>query len=329
MTRLASLLLLIAPSPLLAQEKIADNKAEEPIAKDFSLPRAKEFMQSAALEWTRKRECFSCHTNVAFLYAQPGNDEKHAEVRTALESLVTERWPDKKPRWDAEVIVAAAALAYNDAKTTKKLSPTTKTALDRMWTVQRSDGGWSWLICGWPPMESDDHYGATLAALAVGVAPGDYAKSEAAIVGVKNIKTYLKANPPKNAHHKAMILWAGAYLPDFVSDADKTAWLKDIRDLQHNDGGWSAADLVPWKRGDKKEQTPEISDGYGTGFSTFILRTAGAAKDDPAVTRGIAWLKSNQRDSGRWFTRSLFRDNKHYLSHAGTAFSIMAIESCE
>lgn len=320
MTRLATLLLFLAQSP------VADNDADEPIAKTFSLVRAKDFMHAAAGEWTRERKCFSCHTNLSYLYTQPGQ-ERQKDVRTALEAQV-DRWPDKKPR-DFEVVVAAAALAYNDAKTTKTLSPATKKALDRMWSLQRDDGGWKWYLCGWPPMESDDHYGVTLAALAAGVAPGDYAKSDAAAAGIQKIQAFLQKNTPKNAHHKAMMIWAGTHLPGIVPESDRAVWLNDLRGLQHKDGGWSAADLIPWTRDDEKEQTPEISDGYGTGFTTFILRTAGAAKNDPAVTRGVAWLKSNQRDSGRWFTRSLFRDSKHYLTHAGTAFSIMASESCE
>ena len=101
--------------------------------------------------------------------------------------------------------------------------------------------------------------------------------------------------------------------------------MKELRGLQLPDGGWSAAGLYPWKRGDKKEQTPDVSDGYGTGLSILALRRAGVAVDDPALERGRTWLRSNQRESGRWFTRSLFRDSKHYLTHVGTAFAIMVL----
>ena len=61
-------------------------------------------------------------------------------MREFAEKLVSERWPQEGPRWDAEVIAAAAALAFNDAATTGKLHPLTRTALDRMWTVQQK--GW-------------------------------------------------------------------------------------------------------------------------------------------------------------------------------------------
>jgi squalene-hopene/tetraprenyl-beta-curcumene cyclase len=309
-----------------------ENKQDEPMAKAFSLEKAVSFLDNAALQWTDKRDCFACHTNYAYLYVRPMIDAKvpaHAEIRKAAENLVTVRWPEKKPRWDAEVVATAAALAYNDKLTTRKLHPVTRTALDRMWTVQQKDGGIKWLLCKWPPMENDDHYGVTLAALAVGVAPDDYAKTDQAKKGVEALRGWLKKNPPQNLHHQAMILWVSTYLDGFMAADAQKAVKKELLAKQLPDGGWSAAGIYPWPRGDKKEAEPNVSDGYGTGFTIFVLRQAGVPANDPAVQKGIAWLKSNQRESGRWFARSLFRDNKHYLSHAGSAFAVMALQSCE
>ena len=45
----------------------------------------------------------------------------------------------------------------------------------------------------------------------------------------------------------------------------------------------------------------------------------------PAIQRGLAWLKANQRASGRWFTRSLNDDKDHYIADAGTCFAVMAL----
>ena len=89
----------------------------------------------------------------------------HREVRKYAEQLVSLRWEEVGSRFDAEVVAIAAALALNDAATTKKLHTLTRVALDRMWTVQRPEGDWNWPTgCRWPPMESDQHYGVTLAA---------------------------------------------------------------------------------------------------------------------------------------------------------------------
>lgn len=308
------------------------NQQDEPLAESFSLDQAAAFLDSAALQWQKQRKCMTCHTNYLYLYARPcitSGVAAHQEVRKFAEELVTERWQNVGPRWDAEVVATAAALAFNDAATTGKLHPTTRVALDRMWTVQRADGGWSWLNCDWPPMESDDHYGVTLAAIALGVAPDDYAKSELAQAGLKKIRAYLAANAAPTLHHTAMTLWAASYTPDLMPAVEKETAIKQLRALQKADGGWALATLGNWKRADDKEQDLETSDGYGTGFVLYVLRRSGVPATDPALVRGIAWLKQHQRASGRWFTRSLHKDNKHFITHAGTAMAVMALGECE
>ncbi|MDA0833933.1 MAG: squalene--hopene cyclase [Planctomycetota bacterium] len=324
----------MAAEPVTLENLVAPeaNQKDEPVAESFSMEKAIHFLDSAALDWQKQRGCMTCHTNFAFMYARPTVDADapaHKTVRAFAEDLVNTRWKESGPRWPAEVVAAAAALAYNDSITTNKLHETTRTALDRMWTIQREDGGFDWLKCRWPPMENDDHYGATLAALAVGVAPEGYLQTEQAQKGIEGIRKYLKANPAPTLHHESMVLWASAYVDGLLTDDERKGIVNKLFTAQHEDGGWSIAGIYPWERADKTPQDTETSDGYGTGFSIFILRTAGVPADDARLAKGIVWLKSNQRTSGRWFTRSLFKDSKHFISHCGTAFAVMAIQSCE
>jgi squalene-hopene/tetraprenyl-beta-curcumene cyclase len=340
---LAVLFTLAPPALLRADEPFTLKKyqapsatrKDEPLAKQFSPAKAAQFLDAAALEWTDKRTCFSCHTNFAYLYARPFISAKapaHEDVRKALETMVSVRWKEKGPRWPMEVVTAAAALAFNDAQTTGKLHPLTRMALDRMWTVQRKDGGFPWLLLGMPPMEMDEHYGVTLAALAVGFAPEDYAKTEAAQKGLAQLRAYLKSHPPQHLHHQAMLLWTATYLDGFQSNSEKQATIKNMLAQQRPDGGWNSAKLgnETWKRhsDEKSEQDFVTSDGYATGFTIYVLRRAGVTASDPAIQKGIDWIKSNQRESGRWFTRSLFKDDTHYLTHVGSAFAVMAIAEC-
>jgi squalene-hopene/tetraprenyl-beta-curcumene cyclase len=311
------------------------NRADEPLAEAFSLERAHEFLDAAALSWQKERKCFTCHTNYAYLHARPAlpsltsspTPTPQETVRAFAEQLVLDRWVQQGPRWDAEVVATAAALAFQDARTTGRLHPATRQALDRMWTVQQEDGGWNWLKCEWPPMESDDHYGVTLAALAVGVAPDDYADSPAAREGLAGIRRYLSHNPPPTLHHRGMLLWAARYLPDLLSDDEKHATMEELKGLQRPDGGWGLAALGDWKRADGTEQDRDSTDGYGTGFVVYVLLQGGLTADDPDIQRGIGWLETNQRASGRWYTRSLYKDNHHFITHAGTALAVMAIEA--
>lgn len=308
------------------------NSVDEPLAREYSRDRALRFLDSAALTWQRDRKCFTCHTNFAYLYARPlagGDAPALAEVRGFADELVRQRWQEQGPRWDAEVVAAAAALAFHDANTTGELRETTRTALDRMWTTQREDGGWKWLDCKWPPMEMDDHYGVTLAALAVGNAPGGYADSDSARAGVEGIRRYLQANPGETLHQRAMVVWASMRLEGLLTDEQRGATVDELLALQRPDGGWALAGLGNWEREDGSPQDRETSDGYGTGFVVFVLRQAGVPSKDPRIQRGVEWLKGHQRESGRWFTRSLKKDGRHFITHAGTAFAVMALSVCE
>lgn len=308
------------------------NSADEPLAEKFSMEQAVHFLDSASLYWQESWQCFTCHTNYAYLMARPtvsANAPAHKTVRKFAEELVSQRWEEVKPRFDAEVVATAASLALNDATTTKKLHPLTRRALDRMWTVQRPDGDWAWPIrCRWPPMESDEHYGVTLAAIATGAAPDDYIKTPAAQAGLAKIREFLKKNPPPDLHHKAMVLWASTYVGDLMTADEQKACIKELLAAERPKGGWAFAALYPWERADGKKQDLETSDGYGTGFVIFVLRRAGVAASEPAIGRGVNWLKTHQRQSGRWFTRSLNKDNEHYISHAGSAFAVMALAAC-
>ncbi|WP_010582060.1 prenyltransferase/squalene oxidase repeat-containing protein [Schlesneria paludicola] len=308
------------------------NRRDEPMASEFSLEKATSFLDSAALQWQKDRKCFTCHTNYAHLYARPAKSDSDTtahEVRQSAEELITRRWVESGPRWDAEIVATGAALAFNDAATTGKLHPLTRQALDRMWTVQRDDGGFTWIKCNWPPMESDDHYGIALAALAVGVAPENYAQTENAQQGMAKLQDYLKKNPGTMLHHRAMVLWASTAVSGLLSDPEKQQIVNELLALQKADGGWGLATLGDWKRFNDEPQETEVSDGYGTGFVVYVLRRSGIPANDARIERGVNWLKSHQRESGRWFTRSLWKDSKHYLTHAGTAFAVMALQECE
>ncbi len=322
-----------APRRVTADNYVAptDNVPDEPITSDWSVGRAADFLDAASLHWQDQHGCMTCHTNYASLYARPSisaDAPAHGEVRRFAEELVQQRWQQEGPRWDAEVVATAAALAFNDAATAGRLQPATRIALDRMWTIQREDGGWDWLKCGWPPLESDDHYGVTMAAIAIGVAPDNYVNSAAAQVGLSSMRKYFRDNPPQTLHHRAMLVWADSYLPDLISDEQRKACLDDLLEQQQPDGGWAIATLGDWQRHDESAQDTTTSDGYGTGFVLYVLRRGGLAEDVPAIQRGIAWLKANQRESGRWFTRSLTDDDRHYISHAGTALAVMALAAC-
>jgi squalene-hopene/tetraprenyl-beta-curcumene cyclase len=312
------------------------NSAKEPLAGKLSLAKGAAFLDKTALNWTTSKKCGSCHTNVAYMVGRPAladlPDETMHKVRSFFEDRAA-NWDKEgkaKPRWDAEVVTTAVALAFNDAQTTGKLHDLTRGALDRMWKLQKEDGSWHWLKCGWSPMEHDDYFGAVFAALGVGIAPGDYAKSPSSQVGLVKLRRYFKENPPPDLHHQALLLWASAKLDGLMSAEQKTATVDKLLALQRPDGGWSLPSLGVWKRRDNSANDPKAeSDGYGTGLAIVVLRQAGLPKDNDRIRKGVAWLAANQRVSGRWFTRSLNNDKYHYLTNTGTTYALLALRMCE
>jgi squalene-hopene/tetraprenyl-beta-curcumene cyclase len=48
---------------------------------------------------------------------------------------------------------------------------------------------------------------------------------------------------------------------------------------------------------------------------------------DDRVQSGV-WLKTHQRESGRWFTPSQSWHTKHLITNAGTAYAVLALEAC-
>lgn len=256
-----------------------------------------------------------------------------AEVRAFFEGRITNWDADEqvKKHQHREIVGASAALAMHDAQSTGRLHPVTRQALDRMWTLQRKDGAWSWPKCSWPPFEVDDYYGAVLAAVGVGHAPENCARSDAAKAGVDKLREYLKKMPAPNLHHRDWLLWAAVRLDGLLGHEEKQSTIRDLLALQREDGGWSMESLVPeWTGREGEKANPEApSDGYGTGLVVFVLREAGISANHEALQRGVKWLSTNQPESGRWFTRSLNDVPQHFISDTATVFAVLALKACE
>jgi squalene-hopene/tetraprenyl-beta-curcumene cyclase len=347
----------ISPESIESPAVIAPN---EPRAKEFSPQRAARYLDNAALDWQNTHACTACHTMFPYLIARPvlGNvTPRSAEVRQFFEEIVAgkrEAMPDYSCQ-DVDGAVAigvASAMALNDRWVTGELHPLTRQALDHMWSLQRSDGGWTWPFRDTPPLKVDEHYGVTLAAVGTGMAPGDYANTPTAKAGIEGVRRYLKRTKAISLHQKAMLLWASIYVADLLPTEDQATILLNLMDVQRPDGGWSMANLVdntndPSLKAERVTKAKAelgygtqflayigqnntyrsslASDGYATGFVIFVARQAGLSARDPRLQRGLTWLKRNQRESGRWFTSSQAWHTRHLISNAGTAYAVLAL----
>src|SRR5262249_24716024 len=96
-----------------------------------------------------------------------------------------------------EAILNALVLSARDAST-GVLSEDTRRAFDNLWALQFKagdmKGAWAWRNFHNEPWEgaASTYYGAALAAVAVGTAPGGYASNDAIKTPLDELKAYLR-----------------------------------------------------------------------------------------------------------------------------------------
>ena len=302
--------------------------------------------------------CVSCHTAVPYLLARSSlrtalaeRDRTPAEIRIA--DNVAKRvalWKELAPLYSdqrsglpktsesrgTEAILNALVLASRDAAD-KRLTDDTRTALANLWALQMKtgplNGTWAWLNFKYEPWESNDgpFYGATLAAMAIGLAPEGYASGPAVQDGVKALNSYiqkeLRNQPDMN---RLMAVWAATRLATVMAPDERRSTINDILAKQQADGGWSMSLLGPYKRLDGTT-LDSASDGYATALVTLVAQEAGFTSDS-RVQKGLDWLKRNQDpQTGRWLASSLNKqrdpatDAGRFMSDAATALAVMSL----
>jgi squalene-hopene/tetraprenyl-beta-curcumene cyclase len=311
------------------------SRADEPCLRSLSLPKATAYLDGGA--HAREKNCLACHDTFAYMAARRLTGPPTSTYRQscqALEEFASKLAAAKLSAREtpanrvSETVMTATVLAQYDADTHKKLQPLTRKVLDRIWDLQRGDGGWNWVKQNEPPSGIDDHYGATMAAIGVGVAPDGYSDTPQAQKGLDRIRHYLREHPPTNLHQRGMLLWANQCVAGLLTPEQSQQTVADLFALQQSDGGWTMANLGDWKRADGTPSDRKASDGYGTGFVVYVLRRGGQnAASDSRLQKGLAWLNTHQRASGCWFTRSPYK-NDEVSTYAGTALAILAIDAC-
>lgn len=325
-----------------------------------------------------KTACVSCHTVVPYVLARPAlrramgvSNPTPQEVKLLDETLrrvatYASHQPlyanKDQPSRGTEAVLNALILAHQDAVQQRpQPSEPTRQAFNELWERQRPDGAWDWLDAALEPYESKDatFYGATLAALAIGTAPG-IAPDPQEINGshVRRLRLYLKEKyRDQNLYNRVWLLLAASRLTGLLTPAQRDALMMEMQEKQHDDGGWSLYQLGPWRwsgvpppdgpRGKVDVQLLSRSDGYATGLMAYTLRQAGLPPGHPALQRAKDWLQTNQREClinqqlwKCWRTYSLNNDQEHggehgepwprmFMSDAATAFAALALLSLE
>lgn len=302
--------------------------------------------------------CVSCHTSLPYAMARPAlrsslREPEMAAPERAMAAHVVKRvrmWKDVEPFYPdqtrglpkssesrgTEAVLNAVILSARDAST-GTLTDDTRQAFNNLWALQFKagdlKGAWAWLNFHYEPWEATEsgYYGAALAALAVGTAPGAYSSTPEIQAPLELLRDYLRRGIDRERlFNQLTVLWASSKLPGLVTDAQRQAIVAAAISKQQDDGGWSMAALGAWKRidGSSLETT---SDGYATALIAVVLRDA-----DPsaavAVKKAKAWLVRHQESAtGRWWAASLNKardpasDAGKFMSDAATAYAVLAL----
>jgi squalene-hopene/tetraprenyl-beta-curcumene cyclase len=306
--------------------------------------------------------CVSCHTAVPYALSRPALRRALSETAPSpnerrLLNNVTKRvrlWKEVAPFYSdedrggnktvesrgTESVLNALILASRDAQN-GQLSKDAHAAFDNMWAEQLSTGvkkgAWVWLRFANEPWEADDSdfYGATLAAIAAGTAPGDYRFRPEIQNNLKLLREYLnRESSTQTTINRVVLLWASAKLPGLLAPQSQKTIITEVLAKQQPDGGWSLSSLAgDWKRHDGTAQEGQ-SDGYATGLITFALKLAGIPGDDVQQKKALAWLAANQdKKGGYWPSYSLNNNVQHHMSpdtvrfmnDAATAYAVLAL----
>jgi len=300
--------------------------------------------------------CVSCHTVTPYALGRaalrrvtaPGVVERR--MLDSVEHRVL-AWDEMQPFYSdeqvrpgktresrgTEAILNVLILANRDAQA-GRLSGSTKQAFEHLWALQRTDGAdagaWAWLDFGLEPWETSkaQYYGAALAAVAVGLA------SQKGLVhtsGMVSLRTYLRTQlDDQNLFNRLTVLWASGEWAGVLASKQRSAIIQDTKQMQRDDGGWSLSDFGTFERRDGT-RSDRTSDAYGTGLATLALQRAHVSANDPALVRGLQWLRKHQRADGSWYAASLNRDREpdsdrgRFMSDAATAYAVLSLAAHE
>ncbi len=335
-------------------------KADEPKVAAFNsatVKAAAKYLEDGALSWVREKSCVNCHTTGPYLSERPAltallgkpTEEILAdfiEVVPAKIAAVNETDRNGHKHYPAAFtsVWRSLGLAEWDKHVTGKTSEHTDRSLRDMFERQSANGAFVSHGEVEIPHITTDFELSLQAARAITAAPGWLSglQDEVLRTKVEKLKSWLRAPEIKNDFDRVLRLQLAHYMPDLVPQAERDAALALLSAKQHTDGGWSTRDMSALKDWHFEMSDTVVklitnlpdaakpeSDAYMTSLAIILMRQSNVPVNDARVQRGVAWLKKEQRISGRWWMHSLYRGNYHYITYIATCQALKALALCD
>ena len=323
--------------------------ADEPRVKAFgpdTISAARKYLDDGAHHWVREKSCIACHSTGVYMVERSALTKflgkPSAEVRDDFVAEV----PAASAKSDGAAITSvwrSGGLASWDKHVTGTLSEPTARSLQFTMSLLTADGFFKTYKEVEIPYITTDFELTVQAARAVATAPGWLEKLTDAdtLARIEKMKKFLRGHEPVNDYELALKLQLAALMPELVPQPQRDAATAMLWRLQQPDGGWSTRRMSPlmkWhvavdaKTAAMIEGEPDAanpaSDAYMTAFAIVLMRESGVPASDERIQKGVAWLKANQRVSGRWWMKSLYRDTYHYITYISTAQALRALALC-
>lgn len=336
---------------------------DEPKVKTFgpeTVKAAAKYLDDGAHDWVRTKACLACHSTGVYMVersaltkqlGKPSEEVLKHFITSVPQALGKPGDSAATPVW------RSSGLASWDRHVTGKLSEHTDQSLRHMLSILPDDNMYNTIKLIEIPYITT-RFELTVQAMRAMVTAPDWLanlKDEALIARVARIKKFLWEHPPLNDYELALKLQLANLRPDLVSKEERGAAIAMLWRKQLPDGGWSTrrmSELLKWRvevhppserQPWKEAMDPTVvkliqnlpdaanpgSDPYMTAFAIVLLRESGIPASDPRIQRGIAWLKENQRATGRWWMHSLYRGNYNYITYISTAQALRALALCD
>ena len=322
--------------------------ADEPRVKAFgpdTIQAAAKYLDDGAHHWVREKSCIACHSTGVYMVERSALTAQLGKPSAEILKNFTDSVP-QDGKADASPIKSvwrSSGLASWDRHVEGKLSAHTDRSLRGTMSLLAKDGSFQTIKQVEIPYITTNFELTVQAARAIVTAPGwlENLTDADTLARIERMKIFLREHEPINDYELAMKLRLSTLMPDLVPPPVRDAATAMLWRQQQPDGGWSTrrmSDLMKWHetmdpkvvtmiQGEPDAASP-ASDPYMTGFAIVLLRESGVPADDARIRKGIAWLKANQRVTGRWWMKSLYRDTYHYITYISTTQALRALALC-